>query len=56
MGSSRIFLQLFYKMKILNLMLDAGDAATRTTSLIGGHVDATIIPYTSAKDMLKMRH
>ena len=34
-------------------VLDAGDAATRTTSLIGGHVDATIIPYTSAKEYVE---
>lgn len=34
-------------------IIDAGDAAERTTSLLGGHVDATIVPYSSAKEYIE---
>ncbi|MDD2957218.1 MAG: tripartite tricarboxylate transporter substrate binding protein [Lachnospiraceae bacterium] len=34
-------------------VIDAGDAAERLTSLLGGHVDATIAPYSSAKEYIE---
>lgn len=34
-------------------IIDAGDAAERMTSLLGGHVDATIVPYSGAKEYIE---
>lgn len=34
-------------------IIDIGDAAARTTALLGGHVDATIIPYSTAKEYIE---
>lgn len=33
-------------------IMEAGDAATRMTSLLGEHVDATIVPYSIAKEYI----
>ncbi len=34
-------------------VIESGDAAERTTALLGGHVDATIVPYSGAKEYLE---
>lgn len=34
-------------------VVDTGDASNRLTSLLGGHVDATSIPYSSAKEYIE---
>lgn len=34
-------------------VIDAGDAAERLTSLLGGHVDVTIAPYSNAKEYIE---
>ncbi len=34
-------------------IIDTGDAAERLTSLLGGHVDVTIAPYSSAKEYIE---
>lgn len=34
-------------------IVDAGDASTRLTSLLGGHIDATIVPYSGVKEYLE---
>lgn len=34
-------------------IIDAGDAAERLTSLLGGHVDVTIAPYSGAKEYIE---
>lgn len=34
-------------------VIDTGDAAERLTSLLGGHVDVTIAPYSSAKEYIE---
>lgn len=34
-------------------VVDTGDAANRLTALLGGHVDATSIPYSSAKEYIE---
>lgn len=34
-------------------VMEEGDAATRLTALLGGHVDATIVPYSVAKEHIE---
>lgn len=34
-------------------VLEAGDAANRMTSILGGHVDATIVPYSIGKEYIE---
>lgn len=34
-------------------IVDAGDASNRLTSLLGGHVDATIVPYSGVKEYVE---
>ena len=34
-------------------VIDAGDASARLTALLGGHVDATICPYSTIKDYIE---
>lgn len=34
-------------------IIDAGDAAERLTSLLGGHIDVTIAPYSAAKEYIE---
>ncbi len=34
-------------------IVDAGDASNRLTSLLGGHIDATVVPYSGVKEYLE---